>query len=107
MIAAMTFLDSFKKLYSLDTLDSRLVTSSTTPARTSGSSIGDIKPPAQTVLQDGSREKIPGVQASKWNTVEFYFYYLCFLTIPFFMVKSVYDVSKGIVSYLLYLKLSF
>lgn len=38
-------------------------------------------------------QKLPDAQPSKWNTPEYYFYYLCFLTIPFFMVKSVYDVS--------------
>jgi len=35
-------------------------------------------------------------QPSKWNTYEFYFYYLCFLIIPFFMAKSVYDVSQPV-----------
>ena len=40
-----------------------------------------------------SGQKLPDAQPSKWNTTEYYFYYLCFLTIPFFMVKSVYDVS--------------
>lgn len=38
-------------------------------------------------------QRSPDAQPSKWNTPEYYFYYLCFLTIPFLMVKSVYDVS--------------
>jgi hypothetical protein len=38
-------------------------------------------------------QKLPDAKPSKWNTPEYYFYYLCFLIIPFFMVKSVYDVS--------------
>ncbi|SMQ55093.1 unnamed protein product [Zymoseptoria tritici ST99CH_3D7] len=33
-------------------------------------------------------------QPSKWNTPEYYLYYLVFLTIPFMMFKSVYDVSQ-------------
>jgi len=99
----MTFLDSLRTLYSLDTLDSRLTTSSTTPSRNTDTSIADAKLPAQKILKDESREPIPGAQPSRWNTTEFYFYYLCFLTIPFFMVKSVYDVSKGTSSSLLLL----
>lgn len=39
-------------------------------------------------------EPLPNAQPSKWRTPEYFFYYLCFLTIPFFMVKSVYDVSR-------------
>ena len=38
-------------------------------------------------------QRLPDARPSKWNTPEYYFYYLCFLIIPFFMVKSVYDVS--------------
>ena len=33
-------------------------------------------------------------QPSKWNTPEYYIYYAFFLTIPFLMFKSVYDVSQ-------------
>ncbi|WPG98129.1 glycerol uptake protein 1 [Acrodontium crateriforme] len=39
-------------------------------------------------------EPVPGAQPSKWTTPEYFLYYLAFLTIPFFMFKSVYDVSK-------------
>ena len=38
-------------------------------------------------------QRLPDAQPSKWNTPEYYLYYLCFLTIPALMVKSVYDVS--------------
>jgi hypothetical protein len=38
-------------------------------------------------------QKLPNAQPSKWNTPEYWFYFLCLLTIPIFMVKSVYDVS--------------
>lgn len=38
-------------------------------------------------------QRLPDAQPSKWNTPEYYFYYLCLLTIPPLMVKSVYDVS--------------
>jgi hypothetical protein len=36
----------------------------------------------------------PTAQPSKWNTAEYYLYYVVFLTIPFLMFKSVYDVSQ-------------
>ncbi|KAK4496897.1 hypothetical protein PRZ48_011346 [Zasmidium cellare] len=55
-------------LYKVETLDSRF-----------GSSTGQPRPDAQ---------------PSRWNTPEYYFYGLCFATIPFLMFKSVYDVSK-------------
>ena len=37
---------------------------------------------------------LPKAQPSKWNTPEYYIYYAFFLTIPFLMFKSVYDVSQ-------------
>ena len=96
--AEMSFLEPLRTLYSLDTLDSRLTTSSKTPSVKPDNSIAEAKLPAQNIVSKSNREQLPRVQPSRWNTKEFYFYYLCFLTIPIFMVKSVYDVSKGIFS---------
>ncbi|KAK4960331.1 glycerol transporter [Elasticomyces elasticus] len=39
-------------------------------------------------------EPLPNASPSRWNTPEYYVYYAFFLTIPFLMFKSVYDVSK-------------
>ena len=39
-------------------------------------------------------ESLPHAPSSRWKTPEYYFYYACFLTIPFFMFKSVYDISQ-------------
>lgn len=87
----------FKSVYALDTLDTRFSVSSTTPLsrKNDDNGITDTKSPSQIVL-DGSegRKPLATAQPSKWNTHEFYFYYLCFATIPFFMAKSVYDVSQ-------------
>lgn len=47
-----------------------------------------------TRFQPQSIQPLPGAQPSKWNTPEFYLYYAFFLTIPFLMFKSVYDVSQ-------------
>ena len=41
-----------------------------------------------------SQKALPNAQPSKWNTPEYYIYYLFFLTIPAMMFKSVYDVSQ-------------
>lgn len=96
VVASMSFLRDLKSLYSLDTLDTRLTSSSRTPHKSTEASIAEAKLPAQNVLHKGDQNKLPHAQPSRWNTPEFYFYYFIFLTIPFFMVKSVYDVSKGI-----------
>lgn len=57
-----------KDLYKVETLDTRFGPKDSTP--------------------------VAGAQPSKWNTPEYYIYYLFFLTIPALMFKSVYDVSK-------------
>jgi hypothetical protein len=57
-----------KDLYKVETLDTRFGPKDSTP-------IADAQP-------------------SKWNTLEYYVYYVFFLTIPALMFKSVYDVSK-------------
>jgi hypothetical protein len=77
-----------RRLYSLDILDTRLTnTSSRDPKagqRVEASSSSPVRKPAQ-----------QGTNPSKWNTPEFYFYYLVFLAVIPIMFKSVYDVSKG------------
>lgn len=92
----MSWLSFFGRLYSLDTLDTRFTSSAKTPHKVAAETpVAEGKLPAQTTLQAGSNEKVLRAQPSLWNTTEFYLYYLCFLTIPVFMVKAVYDVSKG------------
>lgn len=100
-VIAMSWLHYIRELYSLDTLDTRFTKSSRTPPKPTedGDSIALSKLPAQEVLGRGGAPDaptpLPEVQPSRWQTPEFYFYYFCFLTIPFLMVKAVYDVSKG------------
>ena len=60
-------MDILRRLYKLETLDSRFASK--------------------------TGEPIPGAQPSKWRTPEYYVYYLFFLTIPVLMVKAVYEVS--------------
>lgn len=56
------------QLFRVETLDSRFASKSTHP--------------------------LPNTQASRWRTGEYYAYAFAFATIPFFMFKSVYDVSQ-------------
>lgn len=60
-------MNSLKRLYSVETLDTRFEAKKGQPTK--------------------------DAQPSKWNSWEYYVYYLVFLTIPVLMVKAVYDVS--------------
>ena len=89
----MEFLNYFRRLYTLNTLDTRFTTSSNAPQKapngarveTSKSISGD----------DSSKRSATGdTQPSKWNTPEFYVYYLVFIVAIPSMFKAVYDVSK-------------
>jgi len=91
-----------KKLYALDTLDTRFILSAKTPPKLA---VGDLQldPAKPSIGEDepsGSRRDgiharaAPGVQPSKWNTTEFYLYYLVFLICVPLMFKQVYDVSQ-------------
>ncbi|TKA75039.1 hypothetical protein B0A49_02186 [Cryomyces minteri] len=90
----MLWLHYLRRLYSLDTLDTRFTTSSRTPpapidpARAPSGEVG------QTVSRQNGRSPVSGAQPSKWATPEFYFYYLIFLVCVPLMFKAVYDVSK-------------
>ncbi|GAB7361388.1 hypothetical protein MBLNU230_g1441t1 [Neophaeotheca triangularis] len=95
----MSWLDYLQRMFSLDTLDTRLTTSTRSSPKDQdqdqNASLADSKLPAQQVLgKAGQAQPIPGTQPSKWNTPEFYFYYFCFITIPPLMFKAVYDVSQ-------------
>lgn len=72
-------------LYDLDTLDTRFTTPSSVPYRASLDKREDDapKPPAAA-----------GAEPSKWNTLEFYGYYLVFLTVVPYMFWVAYDVSR-------------
>ena len=60
-----------RDLFKVETLDVRFGSKTSPP----GTAVADARP-------------------SKWNTPEFYVYYVFFLTIPALMFKSVYDVSQ-------------
>lgn len=96
-----SLLQGLQRLYSLDTLDTRLTTSSTTPVRTSLQDSQQQPSPASstrdpTAGKDARAQEIASkAQPSKWNTPEFYFYYFVFITVVPMMFKTVIDVSQA------------
>jgi hypothetical protein len=85
-----SLLQGLRRLYSLDTLDTRLTTSSTTALKTTDST----RDP--TAGKDARAQEIASrAQPSKWNTPEFYFYYFVFITVVPMMFKTVIDVSQS------------
>ncbi|EAW11269.1 putative glycerol:H+ symporter (Gup1) [Aspergillus clavatus NRRL 1] len=78
----------FRRLYSLDTLDTRFTASATTPLKATA----DTRPPA---AKDARANAIAnGASPSNWRTPEFYIYYFIFLTAVPLMFKTVIDASK-------------
>lgn len=101
-----------RKLYSLDTLDTRFTIPSNTPSRGAATElqIDPAKPgPSNGRInvagQHNGSQALPGAGPSLWNTTEFYFYYFWFLTLVPIMIYVPYSVSKRTYSLLLYRKL--
>ena len=88
--AKMTSLLSwFRRIYSLDTLDTRFTTSATTP----------LKATADTRPASSKDARVNAIASSappaKWRTPEFYVYYVVFLICVPLMFKTVVDVSRS------------
>ena len=98
----MSLLQYAKKLYSLDTLDTRFTTSSQAPQRTSSSPELDSAKPSTKEAEADARQQSRGKSTATqdvaspalWRTAEFYIYYVVFLVSVPLMFKAVYDVSK-------------
>ena len=88
-----------KRLYSLDTLDTRFPNSSKAPLSESArehaveSSSSDTGNNSTNVPRQVG-DAVSGTNPSRWNTWEYYLYYFCFLTIVPMMFKVPYDVSN-------------
>lgn len=79
-----------RRLYSLDTLDMRLTTSSQTPRLAASRKVANG--------EKSRGQDAPGLEAgrpSKWNTLEYYVYYLVFITVVPMMFYVPYTASKG------------
>jgi hypothetical protein len=89
----MEALHFFRRLYSLDTLDTRLTTSSSTPL-----TVVSCESPEKATSGKGVETQPaslpPGASPSKWQTLEFYAYYAIFLLAVPQMFRSVMNVSS-------------
>jgi len=86
----MTLFSFFRDLYSLDTLDTRLTTSSKTPSKDADALS------ARTASKDvkNSTNLPPGAQPRKWGTWEFYLYALILTWAVSSMYYAVWNVSQ-------------
>lgn len=86
-----------RQLYSLDTLDTRFIVPATASPKEALHE-AQLDPAGPLPVQNGKdkgRELTDGVQAPRWNTLEFYFYYVSIGLSVIFMFKGVLDVSQG------------
>ncbi len=99
----MGWLQFWRKLYSLETLDTRFVIPSNTPpgVTATGFELNHTRPEASeqqnaTTSSSGPprSELAPNTRPSLWNTTEFYVYYFLFVTIVPWMCYVPYTVSK-------------
>ncbi|KAL8635512.1 MAG: hypothetical protein Q9228_007001, partial [Teloschistes exilis] len=97
----MTIPSYARRLFSLDTLDTRFTRSSLAPFNANGSApLDPAKPPSGVESRDavpkgrrGDSTRRQDAQPSNWSTPEFFFYYLVLVVAISLMFKSVYDVS--------------
>lgn len=90
-------LQFFRQLYSLDTLDTRFVVPATAPPKEALRD-AQLDPAGPLPTQTGkgkSREVGDNVQPSRWNTPEFYVYYVSISASIFMMFKLVLECSKS------------
>lgn len=89
----MGLLSWLRRLYSLDTLDTRFTVSATTPLNVAA----DSNRTGSRDKRDGenTRHTKNGTSSPKWNTPEFYVYYLVFIVAVPLMFKTATDVSQG------------
>ncbi|PHH78813.1 hypothetical protein CDD83_3929 [Cordyceps sp. RAO-2017] len=80
----MDQLSFLRKVYDLDTLDTRFTSSSTVPYQT----VIDGRADAATA------KPRPRAQPAKWRTAEFYVYYVVFVLVVPYMFWIAYDVSR-------------
>ncbi len=86
----LSLLAWFRRLYSLDTLDTRFTVPANTPIKVAAEDTrsGPAKDARSNAVASGA-------SPSKWGTLEFYVYYVVFLVAVPLMFKTVVDVSQG------------
>jgi hypothetical protein len=91
---ALTFV---RQLYSLDTLDTRFIVPATAPPKEALEE-AQLDPVGPVPVKNGKgKSQAPnhGIHPPRWNTLEFYFYYVSIALSVVFMFKAVLDVSQG------------
>jgi hypothetical protein len=90
-------LQFFRQLYSLDTLDTRFIVPATAPPKEALKE-AELDPAGPLPTHDGRGKGKGGdgnVQLPRWNTPEFYVYYVSISASIFMMFKLVLQVSQG------------
>lgn len=82
-------LSYLRGVYNLDTLDTRFTSSSSVPYRAVVDARSNAAASGDTVAKERAR-----AQPCKWNTPEFYLYYIIFVTVVPYMFWIAYDVSR-------------
>lgn len=102
ILTTMTWRHSFRKIYCLDTLDTRFSIPGNVPPKHANTEFQEI-PSIPNLSEervtksrpDGApNQSLPDAKPSLWNTWEFYAYYFVFITCVPLMFKAVYDVSQ-------------
>jgi hypothetical protein len=87
----------FRQLYSLDTLDTRFVVPATAPPKEALRD-AELDPAGPLPIQHEkgrSKDVLEAVHPPRWNTAEFYVYYVSISASIFMMFKLVLQVSKS------------
>jgi hypothetical protein len=84
-----------RRLYSADSLDTRFTIPASVPLKNSGNGAdnGSVVGGIGAATSAGLAKRAV-TEPSKWNTLEFYVYYVIFVVTVPYMFKVAYDVSK-------------
>jgi hypothetical protein len=85
-VTMSSFITFFRRLYSLETLDTRFVTSSNTPPSANKDGAASKAPEKAKAQSEGG--------PSRWFTPEFIFYYVIFVIVFPLMIKAPIDASQ-------------
>lgn len=91
----MFLLSNLRRLYSVDTLDTRFSTPSTGLQKRLSPDAADLR--RKTPQPDPAKAEVAATltNAPRWQTPEFFVYYVIFIVVVPTMFKIAYDVSKG------------
>ena len=93
----MNTLQYIRRLYSLDTLDTRFTASKSSSSKEPGAGRHNIRSTGGAPVADfaaGETTKNSGISAPLWKTQEFYVYYIMFIVVVPLMFKVAIEVSN-------------